>query len=82
MDDSLTDFDSRSTRFIGCIFAYAVFIWRYVNVPQNWSYVGSKWSWWIMGLTLLPELVFPFVYVRIHREQEAREKSELGKKKR
>lgn len=51
-------------------------------MPQNWSYVGSKWSWWIMGLTLLPELVFPFVYVRIHREQEAREKSELGKKKR
>lgn len=51
-----------------------------MNVPQNWSYVGSKWSWWIMGLTLLPELVFPFVYVRIHSEEEKREK-ELEREK-
>jgi len=53
-------------------------------VPQNWSYVGSKWSWWIMGLTLLPELIFPFVYLRVHKEQEARERereSEKSKKK-
>jgi hypothetical protein len=72
--------DPRVTRFVGCIFAYAVFIWRYLNVPQNWSYVGSKWSWWIMGLTLLPELVFPFVYLRIHKEQEARQRK-LEKKR-
>lgn len=30
-----------------------------------------------MGLTLLPETVFPFVYVHIHKEQEKRE---VGKK--
>lgn len=26
-----------------------------------------------MGLTLLPETVFPFVYLRIHKEQERKE---------
>ena len=71
----------RSTRFIGCIFAFAVFIWRYVNVPQNWSYVGSTWSLWLMGLTLLPELAFPFAYLKILKEQEVRD-SKISEKKR
>jgi hypothetical protein len=71
---------SRITRYVGCIFAYAVFIWRYLNAPENWSYVGSKWSWWIMGLTLLPETVFPLVYLQVHRQQERRERSLETKK--
>ena len=74
--------DSRATRFIGCIFAFAVFIWRYLNLPQNWSYVGSKESVWLMGLTLLPELVFPFVYLKVHKQQEARQELEKMRKKR
>jgi TRAP-type C4-dicarboxylate transport system permease small subunit len=78
-NDSLTS-NPRATRFVGCIFAFAVFGWRYLNVPQNWGYVGSKWSLWFMGLTLLPELVFPFVYLRVHKEQEARQ--ELERKRR
>jgi hypothetical protein len=75
-----TNSRNRITRYVGCIFAYAVFIWRYLNVPENWSYVGSKWSWWIMGLTLLPETVFPFIYLQVHRQQERREGA-LNKKK-
>jgi len=75
------DFFGRITRFVGCIFAYAVFVWRYLNVPENWSYVGHPLSWWIMGLTLLPEMVFPFVYLHIHKDQERREASLAGKKK-
>lgn len=75
------DFLSRITRYIGCIFAYAVFIWRWLNVPENWSYVNSPWSWWIMGLTLLPETIFPFVYLRVLKEQEARELQGDGKKR-
>ncbi|KFY32786.1 hypothetical protein V495_08738 [Pseudogymnoascus sp. VKM F-4514 (FW-929)] len=31
------------TRFLGCLAAYSVFIWRYLNVPENWAYVGSIW---------------------------------------
>ena len=61
--------------------AYGVFIWRYVNVPSNWAYVGSKWSWWVIGLTMLPETVYPFVLVKVHREQkagEARSKGEVA----
>lgn len=78
--EEMTDFIRRITRYIGCIFAYAVFIWRYLNVPENWSYVGSPLSWWIMGLTLLPETAFPFVYLHIHKEQEKKEAS-LDKKR-
>jgi hypothetical protein len=26
-----------------------------------------------MGLTLLPETVFPFIYLQVHRQQERRE---------
>jgi hypothetical protein len=35
-----------------------------------------------MGLTLLPELVFPFVYLKVHKAQEARERKGLEKKSR
>lgn len=56
-----------------------MFIWRYLNVPENWSYVGSKWSWAIMIVTLVPETIFPFVYLQVHKEQERRERS-LAKK--
>lgn len=52
-----------------------------MNVPQNWSYVGSTWSLWLMGLTLLPELAFPFAYLKILKEQEVRE-SKISEKKR
>ena len=51
-------------------------------MPQNWSYVGSKESVWLMGLTLLPELVFPFVYLKVHKQQEARQELEKMRKKR
>jgi hypothetical protein len=34
-----------------------------------------------MGLTLLPETVFPVVYLQIHRQQERREKSTEMKKR-
>ncbi|KAH7359534.1 hypothetical protein BKA66DRAFT_515213 [Pyrenochaeta sp. MPI-SDFR-AT-0127] len=63
------------TRYLGCITAFLVFIWRYVNIPENWSYVGSWWSIGGMIVTLLPETVFPFVYVWAHRKE--REKSKV-----
>ena len=44
-------------------------------MPENWSYVGSGWSWWIIGLTLLPETIYPFVYVWVvHGEEEKKKK--------
>ncbi|KAM0721448.1 hypothetical protein Q7P37_002372 [Cladosporium fusiforme] len=63
------------TRYIACIFICAVFVWRWLNVPGNWSYINSPYNWWIMGLTLLPETIFPFVYMRVLKMQEARETS-------
>ena len=53
----------RITRYLGCYMAYGVFVWRYLNVPRNWEYVGSFWSIAIMVATLLPETVYPFLYV-------------------
>jgi hypothetical protein len=56
----------RITRYLGCIAAFAVFVWRYLNAPQNWAYVGSRSSIAVMVLTLLPETVYPFVYLWVY----------------
>ncbi|PVH94540.1 hypothetical protein DM02DRAFT_539263 [Periconia macrospinosa] len=64
------------TRFLGCIAAFAVFGWRYINAPQNWAYVGSSWSLGLMAATLLPEVVYPAVYIWAHRKER-----ETGKAK-
>ena len=53
----------RITRYLGCIRAFLVLIWRYLNAPANWSYVGSFWSIAGMVVTLLPETIYPFVYI-------------------
>jgi hypothetical protein len=59
----------RMTRYLGCITAFLVFIWRYVNIPENWSYVGNWWSIGGMIVTLLPETVYPFFYVWAHQKE-------------
>lgn len=51
-----------------------MFFWRYWNVPQNWEYVGSPLSVGIIILTLIPETIYPFVYIKIHNEKEKKEK--------
>ena len=63
---------SRITRYLGCIVAYAVFLWRYWNVPQNWEYVGWPSSIWIMVLTLLPETIYPFMYFWVYATPKAK----------
>ncbi|PIG81699.1 hypothetical protein AARAC_010536 [Aspergillus arachidicola] len=60
------------TRYLGCFTAYGVFFWRYLNVPQNWAYVGSAWSIWIIVLTLIPETLYPFVYVWVFKTRKAK----------
>jgi hypothetical protein len=65
----------RITRYLGCITAFLVFLWRYMNVPENWGYVGSWWSIGGMVVTLLPETAYPFVYVWAHRKE--REKAKI-----
>ena len=62
----------RMTRILGCILAFAVFIWRYVNVPQNWEYVGSWSSIATIFLTLLPEFIHPFVYLRVYKNDKTK----------
>ncbi|KAL2788212.1 hypothetical protein BJX66DRAFT_327307 [Aspergillus keveii] len=62
-------------RYLGCYTAYGVFIWRYLNVPQNWQYVGSFWSWAIILATLLPETMYPFVYIWVWRSGLAKVKT-------
>ncbi|KAH9819405.1 hypothetical protein Tdes44962_MAKER05243 [Teratosphaeria destructans] len=60
------------TRYLGCYTAYAVFYWRYWNLPQNWTYVGSIWSPVIIIATLIPETIYPFVYYRVHQQQQSK----------
>ena len=66
------EFLLRITRFLGCIAAYGVFIWRYLNVPENWSYVGFPWSVGVMVLTVISKLIYPFVYIRVRMQKEKR----------
>ncbi|RHZ56584.1 uncharacterized protein CDV56_104820 [Aspergillus thermomutatus] len=58
------------TRYLGCFTAYGVFLWRYFNVPQNWEYVWSPWSIGIIIVTLIPETIYPFVYVSVYKTQK------------
>ncbi|KAL2837766.1 hypothetical protein BJY01DRAFT_220566 [Aspergillus pseudoustus] len=59
-------------RYLGCFTAYGVFIWRYLNVPRNWGYVGSFWSIGVIVATLVPETVYPFVYIWVWKGSERR----------
>lgn len=65
-----TNVENRVTRYLGCWTAYGVFWWRYLNAPMNWGYVGSQVSVWVIVLTMLPETVYPFVYIWVHQTQK------------
>lgn len=64
------------TRYTGCITAFLVFLWRWYNIPENWSYVGNMWSIGGMIVTLLPETIYPAVYIWAHRQEQAKAKLE------
>lgn len=42
-------------------------------MPDNWPYVNTWWSWIIIGLTMLPETIWPFVYIKVHTMRLDRE---------
>jgi hypothetical protein len=58
------------TRYLGCFTAYGVFLWRYFNIPENWGYVWTPWSIGIIITTLIPETIYPFVYLWVHKTQK------------
>lgn len=68
----------RFLRYIGCLTAYGVFFWRYLNVPQNWEYVGSFWSLAIIAATMLPETVYPFLFIWASNLEEPDKKEKTG----
>lgn len=43
-------------------------------MPQNWEYVGSPLSVGIIILTLIPETIYPFVYINIHNAKKDKDK--------
>lgn len=63
----------RITRYLGCYAAYGVFVWRYLNAPQNWAYVNSFWSWFIILSALFAETFYPLVYVWAHVQSVQKE---------
>lgn len=71
------DWIYRITRYLGCITAFLVFIWRFLNAPMNWSYVGSFWSIAGMVITLLPETIYPFVYLWAYKKEHTADKSKV-----
>ncbi|KAF2817673.1 uncharacterized protein BDZ99DRAFT_505294 [Mytilinidion resinicola] len=66
-------------RFSGILTAISVFIWRYLNVPQNWAYVGSWPSIALVTVTIIPEVVYPFAFIRAERKMIEKEKEEKEK---
>jgi hypothetical protein len=48
-------------------------MWRYLNVPQNWEYVGSSWSIALVVATILPEVIYPYVYIKTHAKKTGEE---------
>lgn len=69
----------RAVRFPGVITAQAVFVWRYVNVPQNWEYVVSWPSIILLTLTVIPEIIYPFLF-RITEQKMIRAATEEKRK--
>lgn len=65
----------RITRFLGCLTANGVFMWRYMNVPQNWEYVGSWSSIALVIVTIFPEVIYPYFYIKTHNKMLARERA-------
>ena len=39
-------------------------------MPQNWSYVGSNVSIAVIVLTMIPETIYPFVYIWVHKKNK------------
>jgi hypothetical protein len=68
------------TRYLGCITALLVFIWRYINVPENWEYVANRWSVAGMVVTLFPETIYPFVYVWAYRQERRVEEENVTRR--
>ena len=50
----------------------SVFLWRYLNVPENWSYVASWPSIALFTLTLAPEVAYPIVYNKVEKDMQNR----------
>lgn len=74
----------RLVRVLGIIGAYGTFFWRYVNVPENWGYVGSRWTMVIALSTILPEAVYPFLlfWTKIREVEWLRSRNTIVHKKR
>ena len=59
----------RLVRILGIMGAYGTFFWRYLNVPENWAYVGSSWTIVIALFTILPEAAYPFLLCWIKMQE-------------
>lgn len=57
--DSKTD-NFRVLRVCASVTAEGVFVWRYVNYPQNWTYVASWPSILLLIVRFVPDLIYPF----------------------
>ena len=73
MYESSLNEKNRLMRFLGTFFAISVFLWRYVNVPENWTFVANPWSIFFVSAWFLGDLLYPFVfgYVRACKLKES-----------
>jgi len=55
----------RCMRFLGTACSFGTIFWRYVNIPENWGWVGGLWSLLGVGLWFAGDVVYPFVYYHV-----------------
>ena len=60
----------RCARTLGTLFGFLSFIWRYVNVPDNWSYVVNPWALALMSASILGDALYPVFFLRRKLKKE------------
>lgn len=50
---------------LNCLAAFATYLWRYVNVPENWEFVVSPIAITVMLLCVVEPVVGLYLYLQI-----------------
>lgn len=50
---------------LNCLAAFATYLWRYVNVPENWEFVVFPIAIMVMLLCVVEPVVGLYLYLQI-----------------
>ena len=50
--------------------AFSAYLWRYVNVPENWAYVVNPWSLAMMVASVSGDVLYPIFFIKRKMKKE------------